>query len=58
MKLLSEADTIEMKQRLARSLNVVIERVDHGIVPHTQMIAEAIPTLCLFALLCWLVSCS
>ncbi|KAH0839916.1 ARM repeat-containing protein [Lanmaoa asiatica] len=45
MKLMSEADTIEMKQRLARSLNVVVERADQQIVPHMQMIAEAIPPL-------------
>jgi hypothetical protein len=34
-----------MKQRLARSLNIVIKRVDQQIVPHMQMIAEQIPTL-------------
>lgn len=48
---MSEADTIEMKQRLARSLNVVIEYAYQQIVPHAQMIAAAIPTLCLCALL-------
>lgn len=51
MKLMSEADTIEMKQRLARTLKVVIEYADQQIVPHTQMIAEVIPTLCLYTLL-------
>ncbi|KAG8218630.1 ARM repeat-containing protein [Butyriboletus roseoflavus] len=45
MKLMSEADTVEMKQRLTRSLNVVIKRTDQQIVPHIQIIAEAIPTL-------------
>lgn len=48
---MSEADTMEMKQRLARSLNVVVKRVDQQIVPHIQMIAEQIPTLCVYILL-------
>ncbi|KAF8450539.1 ARM repeat-containing protein [Boletus edulis BED1] len=45
LKLVSDADTMEMKQRLARNLKVVIECVDQQIVPHIQMIAEQIPTL-------------
>ena len=45
---MSEADTIEMKQRLAKSLNVVVERAEQQIVPQIQMIAEAIPTLCAY----------
>lgn len=50
MKLITETDTVEMKQRLARCLNVVIEHADQQIVPHIQMIAEAIPTLCVYIL--------
>ncbi|KIJ70097.1 hypothetical protein HYDPIDRAFT_178457 [Hydnomerulius pinastri MD-312] len=45
VKLMGEADTMEMKQRLAKCLSVVIERADQHIVPHIQMIAEGIPTL-------------
>ena len=48
---MSEADTTEMKQRLARSLNVVVECADQQIVPYIQMIAEQIPTLCVYTLL-------
>lgn len=48
---MNEADTMEMKQRLAKSLNVVVKCVDQQIVPHIQMIAEQIPTLCVYALL-------
>ncbi|KAF8557000.1 ARM repeat-containing protein [Imleria badia] len=45
MKLMNEADTMEMKQRLARSLNVVIKCADQQIVPHIHVIAEQIPAL-------------
>ncbi|KAF9226602.1 ARM repeat-containing protein [Gyrodon lividus] len=45
MELMSEADTMEMKQRLAKSLNVVIERADKEIIQHAQMIAEGVPAL-------------
>ncbi|KAF9247341.1 ARM repeat-containing protein [Melanogaster broomeanus] len=45
MKLMSEVDSMEMKQRLAKSLNVVIERADKQIIPHAQMIVERIPVL-------------
>ncbi|KAH7887621.1 ARM repeat-containing protein [Phlebopus sp. FC_14] len=45
VKLIAEADSIEMKQRLAKSLNVVVERADAEIIPHIRMIAEAIPSL-------------
>ncbi|KAN0097466.1 Armadillo-type fold [Tylopilus felleus] len=45
IKLMSEAQTIEMKQRLAKSLNVVVKCADQQIVPHIQMIAGQIPTL-------------
>ena len=46
---MSEADTIEMKRRLAKSLNVIIEHAQEQIIPQMQMIAEAIPTLCVCA---------
>lgn len=45
VKLMGEADTIEVKQRLAKSLNVVIERAGPRIAPHAQMISEGIPQL-------------
>ncbi|KAG9317447.1 ARM repeat-containing protein [Chiua virens] len=45
LKLMCEAEMMEMKRRLAGCLNVIIERVDQQIVPHTRMIAEAIPAL-------------
>lgn len=45
IKLMHEVDTTEMKRRLAKSLNVIIERSDSHITPHVQMIAECIPGL-------------
>ncbi|KAL4076110.1 ARM repeat-containing protein [Scleroderma citrinum] len=45
VKLMHEVDTTEMKQRLAKSLNVIIERSDSHITPHIQMVAECIPGL-------------
>ncbi|KAI6163060.1 ARM repeat-containing protein [Pisolithus thermaeus] len=45
VRLMHEVDTIEMKRRLAKSLNVIIERADSHIVPHVEMIAEGIPGL-------------
>jgi len=48
---MNEADTVETKQRLARSLNAIIECADRQIVPHIQIIAEQIPTLCVYTLL-------
>ncbi|KAI6134978.1 ARM repeat-containing protein [Pisolithus croceorrhizus] len=45
VRLMHEVDTIEMKRRLAKSLNVIIERADLHIVPHVEMIAEGIPGL-------------
>lgn len=50
MKLMGEADTIEMKQRLAKSLNVIVKRVDRQIIPQVQMIAETIPALCMHSI--------
>lgn len=48
MELMSNADTVEMKQRLAKSLNVVVECVDQQIIPHIQMIQERILALCIY----------
>lgn len=45
VRLMHEVDTIEMKRRLARSLNVIIEHADSHIVPHVEMIAGGIPGL-------------
>ncbi|OAX44518.1 ARM repeat-containing protein [Rhizopogon vinicolor AM-OR11-026] len=45
VKLMAEADTMEVKQRLAKSLNVVIERAGPRITPHAQMISTCIPQL-------------
>lgn len=45
VKLIGEADTMEAKQRLAKSLNVVIECAGVRIIPHAQMISEGIPQL-------------
>lgn len=45
VKLMGEADTMEVKQRLAKSLNVMIERAGPRITPHAQMISEGIPQL-------------
>jgi hypothetical protein len=42
---MGEADTMEVKQRLAKSLNVVIECAGSRITPHAQMISEGIPQL-------------
>lgn len=57
MKLMGEADTMEMKQRLAKSLNIVIERADKQIIPHARMIAEGIPGLCMLCLCVSLMFC-
>ncbi|KAG1815549.1 ARM repeat-containing protein [Suillus subaureus] len=45
VKLMGEADTMEAKQRLAKSLNVVIECAGPRVTPHAQMISEGIPQL-------------
>ncbi|KAG1752648.1 ARM repeat-containing protein [Suillus paluster] len=45
VRLMGEADTMEVKQRLAKSLNVVIERAGSRITPHAQMISGGIPQL-------------
>ncbi|KAG0701790.1 hypothetical protein DFH29DRAFT_999976 [Suillus ampliporus] len=45
VKLMGEVDTMEVKQHLAKSLNVVIECAGPQITPHTQMISEGIPQL-------------
>ncbi|KIL00584.1 hypothetical protein PAXRUDRAFT_821482 [Paxillus rubicundulus Ve08.2h10] len=45
MKLMSEADTMETKQRLAKTLNAVITRSDGHIIRHAQMIVEGVPAL-------------
>lgn len=45
VRLMHEVDTIEMKRRLAKSLNVIIEHADSHIVPHIEMIAGGIPGL-------------
>ncbi|KAH7931251.1 ARM repeat-containing protein [Leucogyrophana mollusca] len=45
VRLMTEADTTDIKRRLAQSLSVVIERVGTKIVPHAEMIAGAIPAL-------------
>ncbi|KIJ20291.1 hypothetical protein PAXINDRAFT_166384 [Paxillus involutus ATCC 200175] len=45
MKLMSEADTMETKLRLAKTLGVVIARADEQIIRHAQMIVEGIPAL-------------
>lgn len=37
---------MEMKQRLAKSLNVIIEQAQSHIAPHIQTITEGIPVLC------------
>lgn len=47
VKLMHEVDTTEMKRRLAKSLNVIIEQSDSHITPHVQMVAECIPGLCM-----------
>jgi len=53
VKLMHEVDTTEMKRRLAKSLNVIIERSDSHITPHVQMVAECIPGLCMKGVCSW-----
>ncbi|KAI6047441.1 ARM repeat-containing protein [Pisolithus marmoratus] len=45
VRLMHEVDTMEMKRRLAKSLNVIIEHADSQIVPHVEMIAKSVPGL-------------